>query len=90
MGGRSDNAAPCANVGEWCWDWYDAAYYGSSPAADPRGPSSGSSRVFRGGGWSDPASESPVEEHIAGTAGTVTRFYSIREIPKRYFKPVRE
>ncbi|MCX6873832.1 MAG: hypothetical protein NTW21_08490 [Verrucomicrobia bacterium] len=31
-----------------------------------------------------------VEEHIAGTGGTVTRFYSIREIPKRYFKPVRE
>jgi hypothetical protein len=31
-----------------------------------------------------------AEEHIAGTGGTVTRFYSIREIPKRYFKPVRE
>jgi hypothetical protein len=31
-----------------------------------------------------------VEEHIPGTGGTVTRFYSIQEIPKRYFKPVRE
>ena len=31
-----------------------------------------------------------VEEHSAGTGGMVTRFYSIREIPKRYFKPARE
>lgn len=31
-----------------------------------------------------------VEEHIAGTGGTVTRFYSIQEIPKRFFRPVRE
>ena len=32
----------------------------------------------------------PAEEHIAGTGGTVTGFYSTQEIPKRYFKPVRE
>jgi len=32
----------------------------------------------------------PVEEHNAGTGGTVTRFYSIQEIPKRFFRPVRE
>jgi len=31
-----------------------------------------------------------VVEHIPGTGGTVARFYSIQEIPKRYFKPVRE
>ncbi len=30
------------NVWEWCWDIYDSAVYGSY-------------RVFRGGGWSDPA-----------------------------------
>lgn len=39
------------NVWEWVWDWYDAGYYTRSPGSDPRGPASGSDRVFRGGGW---------------------------------------
>ncbi len=39
------------NVCEWCWDWHAEDYYSSSPRANPTGPSSGSNRVFRGGGW---------------------------------------
>ena len=39
------------NVWEWTADWYDSNYYQSSPSNNPRGPSSGSSRVLRGGGW---------------------------------------
>jgi len=39
------------NVWEWVWDWFDAEYYDNLPATDPRGPASGSYRVFRGGGW---------------------------------------
>jgi formylglycine-generating enzyme required for sulfatase activity len=39
------------NVWEWCSDWYDDEYYAASPEQDPAGPSSGSSRVLRGGGW---------------------------------------
>jgi formylglycine-generating enzyme required for sulfatase activity len=39
------------NVLEWCSDWFDENYYNSSPRQDPRGPSSGSSRVRRGGCW---------------------------------------
>ncbi len=39
------------NVWEWCWDWWSVSYYGTSPSSDPRGPTSGSYRVLRGGRW---------------------------------------
>jgi len=39
------------NVWEWCADGYDKAGYASSPATDPAGPASASSRVIRGGAW---------------------------------------
>ena len=37
------------NVWEWCGDWYGR--YSSSAQTNPTGPSSGSSRVLRGGSW---------------------------------------
>ncbi len=37
------------NVAEWCQDWFDKYYYSSSPKTNPTGPSSGTSRVIRGG-----------------------------------------
>ena len=39
------------NAWEWCNDWYDEHYYEHSPVDDPQGPSAGSSRVARGGGF---------------------------------------
>ena len=39
------------NVHEWCQDWYDSDYYKKSPANNPTGPTSGASRVLRGGSW---------------------------------------
>ena len=43
------------NVWEWCEDWYEESYYQKSPSEDPRGPSEGSGRVIRGGGWGSDA-----------------------------------
>jgi PKD repeat protein len=37
------------NVEEWCWD--RGGLYSSSAQTDPRGPSSGSNRMSRGGFW---------------------------------------
>jgi len=41
------------NVWEWCSDWCDSDLAGE--VVDPVGPESGSSRVYRGGGWPDSA-----------------------------------
>ncbi|HBJ34180.1 MAG TPA: hypothetical protein DDZ51_05330 [Planctomycetaceae bacterium] len=42
------------NIAEWCSDWFDPEFYTSSPADDPTGPDSGSRKVIRGGGYSNP------------------------------------
>lgn len=57
VGSYSTGASPygimdlAGNVWEWVADWYDAEYYASSPRNNPTGPSSGQSRVLRGGAW---------------------------------------
>ncbi len=37
------------NVWQWCWDWH--GNYTSATQADPRGPSHGMNRIYRGGSW---------------------------------------
>lgn len=43
------------NVREWCYDWYGAYSYSSTPQVNPTGPETGNvkydDRVLRGGSW---------------------------------------
>lgn len=43
------------NLWEWVSDFYDPAYYASSPVADPRGPATAAQHAKRGGSWQDSA-----------------------------------
>ena len=43
------------NVWEYCWDRYREQAYESAGNFDPKGPTSGESRVSRGGGWDSDA-----------------------------------
>jgi formylglycine-generating enzyme required for sulfatase activity len=46
------------NVWEWCQDWYNI--YNSKTLTDPLGPTNGTYKVLRGGGWSSSASNCRV------------------------------
>ncbi len=60
------------NVSEWCQDWYGD--YSSSSQTNPTGPSSGSLRVIRGGGWFDDATYCCVALRYYG-APTLAYYY---------------
>ncbi|MCQ2315583.1 MAG: SUMF1/EgtB/PvdO family nonheme iron enzyme [Bacteroidales bacterium] len=55
------------NVYEWCQDWYGS--YGSGSQTNPQGPSSGSIRVSRGGGWDFSALHCRVSIRISSAPG---------------------
>lgn len=63
------------NVWEWTWDWY-GAYPGA--VTDPRGPSSGSYRVVRGGGWYDGAGYARVANRGGNDPGNRYDFLGFR------------
>ena len=61
------------NVWEWCQDWYGD--YSSSSLTNPTGPSSGNSRVYRGGSWSNNARLGRVS--YRDSSGPTIRYYNL-------------
>jgi len=71
------------NVYEWCHDYHGGDYYKQSPAQDPTGPASGSSRVLRGGSWNyySPSTRSAYRGRIdADNRGNLGGFRLVREL----------
>ena len=72
------------NVGEWCADWYGQGYYAESPSDDPQGPSTGTSRVLRGGNAHNDATRVRVTYRgmqLADFAHAAIGFRPVRDLP---------
>jgi formylglycine-generating enzyme required for sulfatase activity len=63
------------NLLEWCWDWYGTPYAGGT---DPRGPATGTERVWRGGDWADFASALRCAERLYSLPANANGFAGFR------------
>jgi formylglycine-generating enzyme required for sulfatase activity len=71
------------NAREWVADWYDAAYYQTSPADDPPGPINGSEKVVRGGGFRDVDGllEVPARYHWNASSREISLGFRCARVP---------
>ena len=96
VGSYPEGASPygvmdmAGNVWEWVADWYGADYYTTSPTRNPSGPTEGTNRVLRGGGWDVPRvvayswmRSTFIPPHFDGSLVTGFRCASTRAPSKR-------
>jgi formylglycine-generating enzyme required for sulfatase activity len=80
VGGKQPNALGLfdmhGNVWEWCQGMYGA--YPSGSVTDPRGATSGSDRVLRGGGWINHAELCPLADRRRGEPSGRSNFSGFR------------
>ena len=66
------------NVWEWVSDWFSSTYYASSPLSNPAGPTTGTFRMLRGGGWSSLTSVVRSSVRGNGTPDATANFVGFR------------
>ncbi|ETR72564.1 MAG: hypothetical protein OMM_07435 [Candidatus Magnetoglobus multicellularis str. Araruama] len=64
------------NVWEWCNDWYES--YPDISVTDPRGPSTGSNRVIRGGSYNTIAQACRSAYRSYGSPGGRVNYFGFR------------
>ena len=65
------------NLWEWCWDWYGSNSY-TTGTTDPRGPATGTNRVFRGGSWNGTANHGRSGIRASYAPGFAFNFFGFR------------
>ena len=66
------------NIAEWCADWYAYSSSTVSSLHNPTGPSTGTSRVWRGGSFYDSYSYNEVSHRSYGSPGSTYRYTGLR------------
>jgi formylglycine-generating enzyme required for sulfatase activity len=64
------------NVWEWCSDWYGS--YSSGAVTNPKGPSTGTNRVLRGGSWDYYAVSCRSADRLSDTPDDRSNSYGFR------------